>query len=141
MTVELYSRISRQSHTMCLNYYLQFLLINQQLIIEFDGFLLLHHLTDNFVCNLIAPFINNRHVNVIDECSHFSTAWWAISCTQQAFKTSFSMTRYFPINWKNPLNGIFTMFCEIKRTWDVCLQGNLSNQLKGEIFLWDSSIL
>ena len=38
----------------------------------------LHHLPDNFVSDLVTPFINQRHIDVINETGQFLTCWWAI---------------------------------------------------------------
>ena len=42
---------------------------------------LFHHLSYDFVRNLISPFVNDGHVDVIDEDGHFSTARWTIGGT------------------------------------------------------------
>lgn len=41
---------------------------------------LLDHLTHNFIGYLIAPFIDDRHIDIIDEDGHGTLAWWSVSC-------------------------------------------------------------
>ena len=41
----------------------------------------LHQLSYNLVCDLISPFVNDRHVNVVYEHTHFLTGWWSIGGT------------------------------------------------------------
>ena len=43
-----------------------------------------HDLADNLICNLIAPFVDDRHVDVVNKKSHALPAWRTV-CSSHAF--------------------------------------------------------
>lgn len=50
--------------------------------------LVLHQLTDNFVRYLIAPFVYGRHIYVVDEDGHFSTAGRTVGSAHSLFNVT-----------------------------------------------------
>ena len=51
---------------------------------------LFHHLSYDFVRNLISPFVNDGHIDVIDKDRHFSTTWWSVGCTDSLVYQTFN---------------------------------------------------
>lgn len=53
-----------------------------------------HHLTRDFVRNLIAPFVNYRHVYIVNEHGHFFTARRTVRATDSFVYVTFNRTLF-----------------------------------------------
>lgn len=81
------------------NFLDEFHITNLKSVYCFIETTIFNKLSNNFESNLISPFINLRHVNIINEKNHFFVSWRNESIFTSGFYIASSINRVLEVLW------------------------------------------